>query len=253
MTLSEVAGRVPISGWSHVDKIKFFAWFLHSQEHKARFVGADILRCYDSLRLDKPSNVYQTLKELEARRPRQVLKDSKGYYLERATEERLQKAHGERSITVEMTQLLLELPSQVPNVAEREFLKETLICYTYGAFRATIVMVWNLAFDHLLDYILKHHLTKFNTQWPVRFPKHHKAARIPMVSDKDHFEVFKESEVLEICKSAAIITSDVYKIMAEKLDKRNTAAHPSTVAVTQIQAESAIDDLVRNVVLTLKI
>jgi hypothetical protein len=61
----------------------------------------------------------------------------------------------------------------------------------------------------------------------------------------------KESEILTVCKSAAIITADLYRILDEKLGKRNTAAHPSTVGVSQIQVEGVIDDLVNNIVLKL--
>jgi hypothetical protein len=54
--------------------------------------------------------------------------------------------YGERKITVEVTKMLTDLPAKVPDVAEREFLDEALICYRNGAFRAAVVMTWNLAF-----------------------------------------------------------------------------------------------------------
>jgi hypothetical protein len=45
----------------------------------------------------------------------------------------------------------------------------------------------------------------------------------------------------------------MYKVYVEKLGKRNSVAHPSTIRVTQVQAEGYIDDLIRNTVLLLKI
>ena len=62
----------------------------------------------------------------------------------------------------------------------------------------------------------------------------------------------KESEVIAICKDAGIITKDVFKIMDEKLGKRNSAAHPSSVSIGQLQTDALIVDLVDNVVLKLK-
>ena len=43
-----------------------------------------------------------------------------------------------------------------------------------------------------------------------------------------YFTELKESEVLQVCRSANIITNDFLKILGEKLDKWNTAVHPST-------------------------
>ncbi len=62
----------------------------------------------------------------------------------------------------------------------------------------------------------------------------------------------KESEVLKICRDASIITKDVYRILEEKLGRRNSAAHPSSVSIGQLQTDAFIDDLVRNVVLKIQ-
>jgi hypothetical protein len=142
---------------------------------------------------------------------------------------------------------------KVPDVAEREFLREALICYRHEAFRAAIVMSWILAFDHLLTFVLKHHLVAFNNQWPKSFLKQNQKARVQEIRTRDDFSELKESEVLTVCKSAAIITPDLYKILDEKLGKRNSAAHPSTITIGQIQAEGVIDYLVNNIILRLKV
>jgi hypothetical protein len=42
------------------------------------------------------------------------------------------------------------------------------------------------------------------------------------------------------------------EVLREKLDRRNIAAHPSSVVVQQSQADEVIIDLVNNVVLRLK-
>jgi hypothetical protein len=63
----------------------------------------------------------------------------------------------------------------------------------------------------------------------------------------------KESEVLAIAKSANAISNDVFKVLESKLGRRNSAAHPSSVAIGQLQAEESINDLVTNVVLKLTI
>jgi hypothetical protein len=109
-------------------------------------------------------------------------------------------------------------------------------------------MCWNLAFDHLCDYILRGHLAKFNMALTTRFPK----ADISKIATRSDFTELKESQVIEVCKTAAVVTSNTAKILREKLDKRNLAAHPSGVGFNQLQAEEYITDLITNVVLKIQ-
>ncbi len=154
-----------------------------------------------------------------------------------------------RPISMKIEKLLSDLLAQVPDLGEREFLAEALKCYKPGAFRAAIVMAWNLAYDHLLNYIWRHRLAEFNLQWPKRFPRQHAQSRVSSIAVRDHFSELKESEVLEICKSAAIISPDVFKVMEEKLGKRNSAAHPTGVILGAPQAENFIHEITNDVVL----
>jgi hypothetical protein len=234
-----------------VEKIKLFAWFLHSQKGMDRFVASDIKGCYRELNLEEPSNIGPFLNDMVNRKPKQALKDVRGYYLEGGLRDEYEDKYGHHEITVQVTQLLSDLPSKFPNVVERDFLNEALICYRHGAFRAAIVMCWNLAYDHLLDYVLTKHLAAFNVRLPIRCP--HLAKRgFTAVVTRDDFSEIKESEVIDICRSANIITADVYKILDIKLGRRNTAAHPNTIKILQPQADDFISDLVNNVVLALK-
>jgi uncharacterized protein YajQ (UPF0234 family) len=110
-------------------------------------------------------------------------------------------------------------------------------------------MIWNLTFDHLERWIVndKVRLSRFNTAIAVRFPK--KSGTNVVL--REHFEELKESEIIEVCSSGSIISKNVVEILREKLKRRNIAAHPSQVVVTQTQADDVITDLVNNVVLAL--
>jgi hypothetical protein len=248
MQLSEIVNTIPnLSAWSHAEKIKFFAWYLHYWKNLERFDQANLRACYDELHLEKPSNVSPYIKQLQDRKPKEVISDKHGYYLEKRVRDQLQAKYGQRPSTVQVDKLLLELPSKVPNVLEKVFLEEALVCFRHGAFRAAIVMCWNLAFDHLSDYVLAKHLSTFNAQLPITFPK----SKISSISTKANLSELKESEFLQVCKSASIICGNLHKILIEKLNRRNIAAHPSSVIITQIQAEDFITDLINNVVLKL--
>jgi hypothetical protein len=239
------------TGWSHAEKIKFFGWYLHSHRKQDRFSPADIRSCYDALDDEKPSNVNPYIQTLEGKKPKEILRDSRGLYLPKAVRDDFEQRYGTRDITIQVTKLLEDLPGKVPDLAERTFLDEALVCFRHAAFRAAVVMTWNLAYHHLCDYVLRKKLPEFNARWPLVYQGHHKKGTKQIASMDDFTEELKESEVIEICNSAGIITKDMHRILTEKLGKRNSAAHPSSIKIEQLQAEAFIDDLVKNVVLKL--
>jgi hypothetical protein len=252
MTLAELAQDIPnLAAWNHVERIKFFAWYLHTQKKLEHFQATDIRRCFEDLHLDPPSSVSPFLASMEKKKPKEVLKRAEGFRLEMRVREALDKKFGTRQITVQVTELLASLPASVPDVAERIFLDEALVCFKHGAFRAAIVMAWNLAYHRLCDHVLRKELAKFNGQWPLVYQGHHKKTVKTITKMEDFADELKESEVLEICNSARIISKDIHKILKAKLDRRNSAAHPSSVKIDQLQAEEFIDDIVKNVVLKL--
>jgi hypothetical protein len=252
MKLAEFIPTVSgFSKWSHADKIRLFAWFLHSKRGRDRFKAADITACYAELHMTPPSSVSPFLTQMEKGKSKEVLRNAKGYALESSVREKYETKYGQRVMAVTVDKLLLDLPSQVPNLAERTFLDETIKCYRAGAFRATIVMAWNLAYHHLCDYVLRKHLAAFNAQWPKSFAKRHAGARVSAVVKHDDFAELKESEVIQICRTAAIISGDLFKVLNEKLDKRNSAAHPSNIVIHMQTAEEFILDLITNGVVKL--
>jgi hypothetical protein len=53
------------------------------------------------------------------------------------------------------------------------------------------------------------------------------------------------------CNIASLYRVDVNMVLLAKLDRGNTAAHPSDVVIIQHQAHDVVSDLVNNVVLKL--
>jgi hypothetical protein len=237
--------------WTHADRIRLFAWIQHALRKKDRFGTGDINWCYETLDYNK-TNVSQYLSAMEGRK--ELLRDGRGLYLEGSVRSQYDSKYGEHEITLNIRQLVKELPDKVPDVAEKDFMKEPLICLRHDAARAAIIMVWNIGFYHLCNYVLKHKLAEFNNTYKTRYAKKWQHAKVQTIGSYDDFSVeLKESEVIEICKSANIINPNLYRILSEKLGKRNAAAHPSTIRVTQVQAEAFIDELIRNAVLGLPI
>lgn len=250
MRLEDVTNTIQnFANFSHAEKIRFFAWYTHTMLGKDRFSPSDIRSCYENLTLEQPKNVTPYLIEMFNRKPRVVLRDGRGYALERRVRDQLSEKYGQRQATVLADRLLQELPLKLPALAERVFLEETVKCFRSGAFRATIVMAWNLAYDHFCKYLFKEptRLKIFNDQLPKSFPR----AQISHVEKIDDFGELKESAVIQTARSANLISNDLFKVLKEKLDKRNSAAHPSSIDIAPHTAEEFVIDLVNNAVLKL--
>jgi hypothetical protein len=252
MTVEEFGQLVPgLAEKDHNEKIKLLGWYLHVHQGKSRFETTDVRKCYDALHMQTPASFSGYFENL-SKPGKGLLKDKSGYRLEGGLRAELDKQYGTREITVQVTELLLKLPEKIPDLAERVYLDEALKCYKHDAPRAAIVMTWNLTYHHLCDYVLKNRLGDFNARWQVVFQGQHRRGTKTIVNMDDFGELLKESEVIEICNSASIITSNMFKILKPRLDGRNAAAHPSNVEIGQLQAEAYIDDLIKNVVLKLK-
>jgi len=249
MELDDLARAIPtFTRFSHAEKIKAFAWHIHTHKKMDLFSQADIRACYDRLHYAKPGNISQCFQNLQQKKPPELLKDKRGYRLEGLVRKSYDVKYGTRPHTIVVDTLLADLPGNVPGEAERLFLAEAISCFRIKAFRAAIVMTWNVAYDHFEEWIIRNQLAAFNARIAVNYPK--KASMV--IKTKDDFsDHLKESEVIEISKSAGFLHDNIKKIMNDKLTKRNLAAHPSLEEITQYQAEDVISDLVNNVILKL--
>jgi len=248
---SFIAGIDGFPDWGHADKIRMFAWLQHHLRKKPRFATGDINWCYGTLSF-KPTNTTQYLIDMEGRG--ELLQDKNGYHCEGKFLAKYDQKYGTHSITLNIRQKVKDLINTVPDVAEKDFMNEAEICLLHDAGRATIIMVWNVAFYHLCQFILKHHLAKFNAGYQKHYNKKWLDAKVQNIKAYDDFSVdLKESVVIDICKREQIVNQNVARIFNNRLGDRNSAAHPSTVHVGQLQAEAFIEDIVDNVVLALKV
>ena len=228
-------------------QILAIAWFMDRQEKRPNYTEAQIIDRFDRVRLPRPANFGSVFAEL-CQNNLLLRSPSGNCCLARTTLSKLYATYSKRPTTIAVQNLLAELPAKLTQEHDRAYLDEALICFKHGAFRAAIVMAWNLAFDHVCTVVHGTYLSKFNLQLPTSYPK----ARIASVSTKDDFAELKDYEVIQVCRSAGIISVSVHKLLKEKLDRRNIAAHPNGVCINQHTTEEFILDLVNNVVLALK-
>lgn len=239
-----------VSGFDELsprEKIQLFAWFLHTHKSKAVFDNADIRACFSELHMADP-NVAKYLPRMVEYKD--LMRAMGGFKLERASRTILDTKYGTHHSVVQVSKILADLPGKVSDLWERNFLAEAIKCYRIEAYRACVIMTWNLAYGHLLHWILNEteRLDKFNMTIARRYPK---KSSIKIMKYSEFLEEFKEYEVIEICHTASLFDGNISRILKEKLGKRNTAAHPASVIIVQSQADDVVTDLVNNVVLNL--
>lgn len=235
----------PIAGFNQKSvpfQVEVFAWFLHEVKGMELFGTGEIRKCYEAAHLPVP-NIAATLSKILAKRPIRLLRSSKGYKLASAARSDMEKLLPVRASYVTTTALLNGLVDKITNSAHKVFLNEALVCFKHGAYRAAIVMMWNLTYSHIVDRIFTSHLPAFNAQKAKTY------AKLPDVIKLTDFEDYGERQVIEICRGARIFDATVCKTLTDRLNRRNSAAHPSSATFSAVQAEDHITDLVNNVLL----
>lgn len=254
MELHEFTALVPgFAKLPQTDQILHFAWYLHTQRKKDVIDQASIRACFKEQYMDEP-NLSLLFKRLIDRRPKVVLQSGSGFKLEGKVRQQFDQKYGQHETTIALSEMLKGLPGKISNEAERLFLSEAIKCYHVKAFRAAIVMAWNLAYDHLLNWVMSdpQRLGGFNTKIAARVGVNSKRAGIT-IGKREDFEELKEQEVLDICNSAGLFASgNLKKLLDMQLMRRNMAAHPSLLNIDGPQADDTISSLVRDVVLVLK-
>jgi hypothetical protein len=255
MKLTELVDQV--AGFDKLpprEKIQLFAWYLHTHRDQEHFGSDNIRALYKELHM-VPDDVGKYVMRMSSMNTPDLARERNGFKLTRAVRSQLDAKYSNHPTMQVVSKLLTDLPDKVPDIAEKVFLIEAIDCYRVRAYRACIVMTWNLAFDHLLNWIFNDpsRLAAFNAAIPKKFQNSPKKASI-FINRYDGFaDNLKEFEIIELCKTANLLNDNLIRTLKEKLGKRNTAAHPSTMVVVQAQADDVVTDLVNNVVLALNL
>lgn len=247
-SVADFAGSVP--GFyrnTSVDQLLALAWYVEARQQRASFDGAHMRQCFKDVGVDAPDmSVY--LPRLAAKKPPQLVNEKGGYRLAGTVRRALDSRLGGDPTTVAVAKALTDLPSRLPDLAEREFLTEALNCYRVRAYRAAVIMAWNLTYDHFVRWVFADasRLASMNGGIAAKYQK----KNLTLAKHEDADEL-KESEFIEAARTGNLLDKNTAQILREKLGRRNMAAHPSRVAITQHSADEMITDLVTNVILKL--
>lgn len=234
------------------DQIDVFVYYITIEKELGSTQATAIRDCFLKADISPYSNISHYLTNNirgKDKNPPKFLRIKDGYQLHRNLRNSIEQAIEKKTVKVKVSKDLRLLLDHVNNSIENEYLKEAIDCYGISAYRAAIVMVWNLTIDHLFEYILKNELPNFNTALSKNTDKR---IKIVTVTAKDDFSEIPENKFIEFCRSGNIISNDIRKILDAKLGIRNSYAHPSNIKVLESKATEFIEDLVNNVILKYK-
>ena len=226
-----------------------FVYYLTVELQEPSATAKSVNACFATSDLAQPTRTAQILSEGVAE-GLFVKAAEGGYKLQRHYREELSRSLGAERVVVQANAELRKLESKLGAGTSRDFLKETIDCFEAGASRATIVMSWILAMDHLISHVMAHHLPEFNAVLSKNTDRRVKATSI---TTRDDFGDIPEGKFIDFLRSANVISNDVRKILEEKLGTRNSSAHPSGITIKPSKVIDFVDDLVSNVVLKYKV
>lgn len=124
-------------------------------------------------------------------------------------------------------------------------LQETITCIECGAYRAGVVMGWNLAYDYIRQWIFDGHLTEFNAELTTRYLRKNGTACYDAIMNYDDFCTGNPDErtVIDTCHFASLIGERLRDNLRYYLRRRNNYAHPTFTSPSAEQSNGYIKDL----------
>lgn len=230
-------------------QLEYFVYFLTIEKQLGTTQATAVRNCFLISDISPYSNISQYLNQNTkgtSKQPPKFLRIKDGYQLHRQLKNSIEISIEKKPLKAQVNKDLRQLLTFIENPNENEFLKEAIDCYEISAYRASIVMVWNMTIDHLFNFILKHKIADFNTALALNTDKR---IKITSVSERDDFNEIPENKFIEFCRVSKIISNDIRKILDTKLGIRNTYAHPSNLIMSESKAIEFIEDLINNVIL----
>lgn len=230
--------------WGMTQQVDYIAYCLTANNDEAVTAGA-IGNAMHDLRLKPYKRLRQYLSENASDAKGKYVKiKTGGYRLTKARYDEIDRLVKQEPTKVAVSSQLTDLVDRVSDGSEKSFLAEAINCYRIEAYRGFIIMVWIVTMDHLQKHIFANFLAEFNAALAKNPDK-----KIKKIVNYDDFSDLPESKLIELARSAGVISNDVRKLLDEKLGTRNSAAHPSGIKISGHKATEFAIDVLDNVLL----
>jgi hypothetical protein len=249
MSLQEIVDKASgFATWPQTEKIKFFGWYFHVHEGITRFSTAQLRDCYRQLFLEVPESFAPFFKPLENRKPKELLRDGKGYHLGKQVIDALTDRFGGPAATAPVSRLLAALPSRLSDSAERAFIEEAILCIKAGASRAAIVLGWCAVVDRMRRKVEAVGFDQFNTvsaqlkaETKGRFKNWNKGVQAN--SPSELLAVF-DGDLMVVLEGMGLLDDNQAQRLRVLFQYRNHSAHPADTPIGPAHVVSFFTDAV---------
>ena len=226
------------------EQVKLMSFFYCTENDVNCFSPKEISDEFAKHGLSIPKGINSRVSELTKGRPPVLIKGQNGYSFHRTSKKQLESRFSGNSHTQETSVILRDLLSELTGNEQQSFLEEAICCFEIKSYRAAIIMTWLLTIDVIYEFILKPtNLVIFNNAIQM----HGKYKKVT-IKQKSDFTEMKESAFIEVFRASKLLNTNIRKILLEKLDTRNSCAHPNSIEVFDYKAIGFIQDLVKNVI-----
>jgi hypothetical protein len=146
--------------------------------------------------------------------------------------------------------MLQELEKGLADERLKTIAGETVRCLAAGAYRAAIVMGWNLTYEFLRQWLYdlpaKSRLDRFNAVLTTKY-RSRSQTYSAVTSYEDFFEL-GERLVLDTAYEADLFRKHHHQVLLNGLTDRNHFAHSSSRVTTPSSATGYIENLVANII-----
>jgi hypothetical protein len=227
---------------SQKDKVKRFAYFYKVLERGDFFTAKDIEDLFKEARMSPPSNIHDVIGKILIDKSKDIIKTGGKYSLERHFVKQMDAIYL-KAQTAKVEGEMADLLNWIKNMRQKAFLEDAIKCINAHIHRPAIIMMWLLTMDVLYEFVINNKLVEFNSEIKRRNIKH-------AIATKSDFEDIKESIFIEVLRSCSIISKEQKKILDEKLDIRNSAAHPNQTSFKEAKVISFVEELMVDIVET---
>jgi hypothetical protein len=147
-TLKELVQSISdFDNWNQTKQMRFFGWYILTHENRERFQTTDVRQCFEKLNLPLPANISAALNKMASSSQPQVLKDNKGYRLEKKTFDEFNGRYkNEKTISSDFPlpdfkTLILEL--ELARILEARW-EEAQKTFNAGAYLSTIILLGSI-------------------------------------------------------------------------------------------------------------
>lgn len=239
--LNKVEDFKALSQQKQVELVSYFYCIIND---KTEFSSSEIKSFFTQEHLKPPSNISREISNLLQGKNSVLLRKGQGYVFHRDKWKQLNEQFLNNKHAREVSNNLRSLLPKIASQEQKSFLDEAIICFEVKCYRASIIMTWLLTIDILYEHVLKGRLSNFN----LAVQTHGQYKKLSFAKKED-FSDLKESTFLELLRVGKIISGDQFKILKDKLDFRNTSAHPNMIVIKETKAVSFIEDLIENIII----